>query len=168
MCLILDYMVEPEIDIGGLSELTNWYDEGHAEKLASQSPLDLVQEVVVARAQMAEDEAELCQGPVEHIVVVLDDLVPVLLPVLPRRRGQQEVREVGGGAEVLRRMEVYNVALLADAALLVLSEHQVAHPHVAVTDRVESRAQRIRRPPQFKQELKDFVGNFAQLQDVLL
>ena len=58
--------------------LTNGDDEGHAEELPSERPLDLVEEVGVGGAQVPQDQPELGQRPVERVVVDLDHLVPLL------------------------------------------------------------------------------------------
>ena len=68
--------------------LTYGYDEGHAQKLASQRPFDLIEEVIEGRSQMSEDEAEFSESSVEDIVVMLDNLVPMLLSILSSRGGQ--------------------------------------------------------------------------------
>ena len=67
-----------ELFITAKQSLTNGYDEGHAEELPSERPLDLVEEVRVGGAQVPQDQPELGQRPVERVVVDLDHLVPLL------------------------------------------------------------------------------------------
>ncbi len=71
--------------------------------------------------------------------------------------------EVRGGAEELRAVEVDDGAL-ADVRVV----HKVAHPHVAVADRVEAGAERVARAAELHQQLEDLVGDLAQLDHVLL
>lgn len=91
--------------------LTNGYNEGHAEKLAPKSPLDLVEEVVVSGPKVSQDESEFCQGLVEGLVIALYDLVPVLPTVLPGGGSQEQVCQVGGRAQELGRVEVDDGAI---------------------------------------------------------
>ena len=58
--------------------LTNGNDEGHAEELAAERPLDLVEKVLVGGAEVPQDQPELGQRPVERVVVDLHHLVPLL------------------------------------------------------------------------------------------
>ena len=62
----------------GKQSLTNGDDEGNAEELPPERPLDLVEEVCVGGAQVPQDQPELGQRPVERVVVDLDHLVPLL------------------------------------------------------------------------------------------
>ena len=92
---------------------------------------------------MAEDESEFGEGSVEGVVVVFDDLVPMLETIFARRARQQEMRQVRGRRQELRRMEVDENTVDGFAAF-VFVQH-VAHSHVPVADGVESSAERIRR-----------------------
>ena len=47
-------------------------------------------------------------------------------------------------------------------------EHEVAHPHVAVADGVEARAERVAGAPQLHEQLEHLVRDFSELQHVLL
>ena len=47
-------------------------------------------------------------------------------------------------------------------------EHEVAHPHVAVADGVEARAEGVAGAPQLHQQLEHLVRDLPQLQHVLL
>ena len=93
-----------------------------------------------------------------------------LLPVGPTRRGEEEVGEVRGGAEELGAVEVDDDALLLGVRIgtSAIFEHEVAHPHVAVADGVEARAEGVAGAPQLDQQLEHLVGDLAQLQHVLL
>ena len=86
-----------------------------------------------------------------------------LLSVGPTGGGEEEVREVCGWAEELRAVEVDDDAL-GDVVL----EHEVAHPHVAVADGVEARAEGVAGAPQLHQQLEHLVRDLPQLQHVLL
>ena len=89
-----------------------------------------------------------------------------LLPVGPTRRGEEEVGEVRGGAEELGAVEVDDDALLV--GVIAVLEHEVAHPHVAVADGVEARAEGVAGAPQLHQQLEHLVRDLPQLQHVLL
>ena len=108
-----------------------------------------------------------------------------LLSVGPTGRGEQEVGEVGGGAEELRAVEVDDDALggvvleyengFRFSPFMALPvfyfnylEHEVAHPHVAVADGVEARAEGVAGAPQLHQQLEHLVRDLPQLQHVLL
>ena len=93
-----------------------------------------------------------------------------LLSVCPAGGGEEEVGEVGGGAEELGAVEVDDDALLlgVGVASSAIFEHEVAHPHVAVADGVEARAEGVAGAPQLDQQLEHLVRDLAQLQHVLL
>ena len=75
--------------------------------------------------------------------------------------------EVGGGAEELGAVEVDDDALLL-GVISAIFEHEVSHPHVAVADGVEARAEGVAGAPQLDQQLEHLVRDLAQLQHVLL
>ena len=92
-----------------------------------------------------------------------------LLPVGPTRRGEEEVGEVCGGAEELGAVEGDDDALFGGGvAVAAVFEHEVAHPHVAVADGVEARAEGVAGAPQLHQQLEHLVRDLPQLQHVLL
>ena len=80
--LFITYAVDPNLMPmrceSAKQSLTNGDDEGHAEELPPERPLDLVEEVGVGGAQVPQDQPELGQRPVERVVVDLDHLVPLL------------------------------------------------------------------------------------------
>ena len=79
--------------------------------------------------------------------------------------------EVRGGAEELGAVEVDDDALLLGVRIGTSSaifEHEVSHPHVAVADGVEARAEGVAGAPQLDQQLEHLVRDLAQLQHVLL
>ena len=69
---------------------------------------------------------------------------------------KQEVGQVSGRGQELGRVEVNDVALLTLVGALWVGrpEHEVAHPHVAVADRVESGAEGISGPAELDKQLK--------------
>ena len=67
-----------ELEWLGSDRLTNGNDEGHAEELAAERPLDLVEKVLVGGAEVPQDQPELGQRPVERVVVDLHHFVPLL------------------------------------------------------------------------------------------
>lgn len=73
------------------------------------------------------------------------------------------MRQVRRRAEKLRAVKVNNGALGR-----VELEHEVAHPHVAVTDGVEARAEGVARTTELHQKLEDLARNLSQLEHVLL
>ena len=69
---------------------------------------------------------------------------------------KQEMSQVCGRRKELSRMEVDDVALFTSLRSVRVGgpEHQVAHPHVTVTDGVETSTQRIGRTAKFQKQLK--------------
>jgi hypothetical protein len=131
--------------------------------LASQRSLDLIQEIIEGSAQMPQNKTKLGKGCVENVIVVLDDLVPMLFPVLTRGACKQQVCQISGRRQILGRMKVNHEAFFRVTGLLVGTKHEIAHPHIPMADCIESGPKRITGPPQFEQKLKDFIGDFAQL-----
>ena len=80
-----------------IQKITYGNDEGHTKELPPHRSFDFIQKIIESCAQMFEDQSEFGQGAIEYIVVVLDDFVPMLFPVLPSGTGQEQMCQIRGG-----------------------------------------------------------------------